>query len=83
MIHQQPNSIGGGVIISAVSHEGLSVTVDGCPARLAVVTDDGKVIACGQDVAREAEAVAVSSYKHTMQGKGFFRVLSKPIDAPK
>lgn len=77
MMQQQPID---GVVISAVSHEGLSVTVGGRPAQLAVVTDDGKVIACGLDVAREAEAVAVNSYKQTMAGKGYLRVLSKPIN---
>ena len=82
MIQPQPGAIQG-VVISAVSHEGLSVTVDGRPARLAVVSDDGKVIASGLAVAREAEAVAVNSYKHTMAGKGYLRVLSKPIDTPK
>ncbi len=76
MMQQQPID---GVVISAVSHEGLSVTVGGRPAQLAVVTDDGKVIAAGQAVAREAEAVAVNSYKHTMAGKGYLRVLSKPL----
>lgn len=71
-----------GVVISAVSHEGLSVTVDGRPARLAIVTDDGKVVAAGNEVAKEAEAVAVNSYRQTLQGKGFMRVLSKPIPPP-
>lgn len=79
MIGTQPTGAIEGVIISAVSHEGLTVTVDGKPARLAIVTDDGHVIAAGDQVAREAEAVAVNSYREFLQGKGFLRVLSKPI----
>jgi hypothetical protein len=79
MIGTQPVGAITGVVISAVSHEGLTVTVDGKPARLAIVSDDGRVIASGNQVAREAEAVAVNSYRSMLQGKGFLRVLSKPI----
>jgi len=79
MIGTQPTGAIDGVVISAVSHEGLSVTVDGKPARLAIVTEDGRVIAAGQQVAREAEAVAINSYRQMLQGKGWLRVLSKPI----
>lgn len=81
MIGTQPVGAIAGVIISAVSHEGLSVTVNGKPARLAIVTDDGQVIAMGDQVAREAEAVAVNSYRSLLKGTGHLRVLSRPIDA--
>lgn len=67
------------VVISTVSHEGLTVTVNGRPARLAVVTDDGQVIIAGDQVAREAEAVAVNGYRRFLAGKGWLRTLSKPI----
>ena len=79
MIGEQKTGAIEGVVISAVSHEGLSVTVDGKPARLAVVTDDGQVIAVGPDVAREAAAVAVNNYRGFLKGQGFLRVLSKPL----
>lgn len=79
MIGTQPTGAIEGVVISAVSHEGLTVTVNGKPAKLAIVTDDGRVIAAGTDVAREAEAVAVNCYRGFLKGKGFLRVLSKPI----
>lgn len=81
MIGQQPTGAVDGVVISAVSHEGLTVTVDGRPARLAVITDDGRVIAAGVQVAREAEAVAVNNYRQTLLGKGFLRVMSKPLQS--
>ncbi|WP_137860763.1 hypothetical protein [Variovorax sp. 3P27G3] len=80
MIGTQPTGAIEGVVISAVSHEGLVVTVNGKPAKLAIVTDDGQVIASGADVAREAEAVAVNCYRGFLKGKGFLRVLSKPIE---
>ena len=79
MIGNQPTGSVPGVVISAVSHEGLTVTVDGCPAQLAIVTPDGRIIAVGDHVAREAEAVAVNSYRAFLQGNGFLRVLSTPI----
>jgi len=68
-----------GVVISAVMHEGLSVHVDGKPARLAVVLDDGTVVAAGPEVAREAEAVAHNCLKRTWQGQGHLRIVSNPL----
>jgi hypothetical protein len=69
-----------GVVISAVAHEGLSVTVNGKPARLAVVLEDGTVVAAGRDVAREAQAVAVNLHREFLKGNGHLRVLSDPIN---
>ncbi len=79
MIGTQPTGAISGVHISKVSHEGLSVMVNGRPGRLAIVTDDGHIIAAGQDVAREAEAVAVNSYREMLKGQGWLRVMSNPI----
>lgn len=79
MIGEQPTGAIPSVIISAVAHEGLTVTVDGKPARLAVVLDDGTVVAAGRLVAREAQAVAVNMYRQFLKGTGHLRVLSEPI----
>lgn len=68
-----------GIVISAVGHEGLRVLVNGKPARLAIIDDNGQVLAAGADVAKEAEAVSVNSYRNFLKGQGFLRVLSKPI----
>lgn len=68
-----------GVVITAVSHEGLTVMVDGKPARLAIVTEDGKIIASGKDVAKEAQSVSVNCYRQVLKGKGWLRELSNPI----
>ena len=68
-----------GVVISAVSHEGLRVTVNGKPARLAILTDDGLIIAAGDNVAKEAEAVALNCYRNFLKGQGYLRVNSEPI----
>ncbi|WP_159918029.1 hypothetical protein [Pantoea sp. 18069] len=67
------------VIIQAVTHEGLTVTVDGQAAQLAVVTCDGRIIAAGVEVANEARAVAVNSYRSFLKGRGHLRILSAPL----
>lgn len=79
MIGQHPIGAVANAVISAVSHEGLRVIFNGKPARLAIITDDGQVVASGDQVAREVEAVAVNAYRGFLKGKGFLRVLSNPI----
>ncbi|WP_374492792.1 hypothetical protein [Brachymonas sp.] len=78
MIGEQRTGAIDGVRIQAVAHEGLSVTVNGKPAELAIIVD-GKVIAAGAAVAREAEAVAVNCHRNFLKGQGHLRVLSEPI----
>ena len=81
MIGNQPTGAITGVVISAVSHEGLTVTFNGRPARLAILDDDGRIIAQGNQVAREAEAVSLNCYRNFLKGQGFLRVNSEPIPA--
>ena len=69
-----------GVTISAVAHEDLTVLVDGEPAQLAVIDAEGKIVASGPAVAREARAVAVNCYRGFLEGTGRLRVHSKPIN---
>lgn len=80
MIGEQKTGAIEGVVITAVSHEGLTVTVDGKPARLAVVADNDEIIAIGKQVAREAAAVAVNNYRGFLRGQGFLRVFSNPLE---
>lgn len=68
-----------GVFITAVSHEGLSVMVNGKPGRLAILDSSGAVVAEGAQVAQEVEAVAINSYRNCLKGKGYLKVLSQPI----
>lgn len=69
-----------GVVITAVAAEGLRAAVHGRPARLAIVLDDGTVISAGDDVAREALAVAVNFHRQVMIGQGHLRVISHGIE---
>lgn len=82
MIGTQPTGAIAGVTIEAVSHIGLSVTVNGKPARLAIVTDDGQIVSAGAEVAREAEAVAINCYRNFLKGKGFLRVIKELESTP-
>lgn len=74
MIGTQPTGTIDGVVITAVIHEGLTVQANGKPARLAIIDEDGKVLAAGPDVAREAEAVAINCYRNFLKGNGHLRV---------
>jgi hypothetical protein len=80
MIGTQPTGTLPGVVIHAVAHEGLRVTVDGAPAQLAIVTADGRIVALGQEVADEAENVSVNSYRAFLLGRGHVRLMGKPIE---
>lgn len=79
MIGTQPTGAIPGAVITATAHQGLMVEVDGKPARLAIVLEDGTIVSVGPAVAREAEAVAVNNYRAFLKGKGFLRTVSNPI----
>ncbi|BBL25386.1 hypothetical protein [Comamonas terrigena] len=79
MIGDQQTGAIDGVHIHAVVFEGLTVTVNGVPAQLAIVAADGTIVAAGKDVAREVEAVAVNCHRNFLKGEGHLRVLSNPI----
>ena len=79
MIRRQYTGAINDVVISAQSHTGLKVTVHGKPALLAIVTANGEVIAVGDLVAKEAEAVAINAYRNFLAGKGHLKVYSRPL----
>ena len=81
MIGDQPTGMIAGVFITATAHQGLMVVVNGKPARLAIIDDNDKVLAAGKDVAREARAVAVNSYRNFLKAEGHLVVMSVPLDA--
>ena len=74
MIGDQPTGAIPGVVITAVIHEGLTVLANGKAARLAIVDEAGNILAAGDDVAREAEAVAGNCYRNFLKGQGHLRV---------
>jgi hypothetical protein len=79
MIGEQQTGRIAGAIISAVVYECLQVDVNGRPARLAIVTEDGEIFAIGDTVAREARAVSINIYRAFLKSEGHLRVWSKPI----
>jgi len=61
--------------VAARVFEGLSVfTHDGKPARLAILDEDGKVIAEGKNVADAAYHTSVEAYRQMLEDKGHIRV---------
>lgn len=79
MVGNQPTGRIAGVEISTVIHEGITVLANGKPCRLAVIDDEGHIIAEGKDVASEVRAVAVNGYRAFLQGKGHMRVYGDKI----
>lgn len=69
-----------GIVISAIVAEGLVASANGKPAKLAIVSEDGQILADGPEVAYEALSVAVNLYRQVLQGKGWLRVLSPNLD---
>lgn len=65
--------------ISATISTGFNVaTVDGKPARLAIVDENGKVIEAGADVAWAAWRVCIEAQENFWQGQGHLVVHSAP-----
>lgn len=66
-------------IISAVTHEGLRVTTaDGRRAKLAVLDEDGNILAAGPDIERAAFEAAVLAYRNFLQAQGHIRIQIQP-----
>ncbi|WP_430542176.1 hypothetical protein [Xanthomonas sacchari] len=63
------------------AHEGFSVTTaDGRRARLAVVDDEGIVVASGAAIERAAFEAAVLAYRNFLQGQGHLRVHARALE---
>lgn len=79
MIGNQPEGTLPGVVFVAQAHKGLSVTYNGQPARLAVLTADGQIVAEGPQVAKEAENVVRNCIHNFWEGLGHLKVFSAPL----
>ena len=67
-----------GPTISALSYEGLTaVTADGRPATFALLDEDGRIIAAGEDVAEAAWTTSIQAYRKFLMGEGHMRVFTK------
>jgi hypothetical protein len=63
----------GPATVRAVVHTGISITAHGRPARLAILGEDGSVIAEGQAVADAVEAAAVNAFSDALKVSGRVR----------
>lgn len=75
---QFPDDLPMGIVISAVSHEGLSVHLDRKPARFAIVDENGVVISSSWLVAREVESVCINAERERLKAAGLLKDLQKP-----
>lgn len=66
-------------VISAAAFEGLRVeTLDGRPASLAVIDEQGKVIESGEQVMDEVWNIAMLAYRLFLKGQGRLHVRASP-----
>lgn len=79
MIGDQRTGCIAGVVISMVAHEKPTVTVGGELAQLAIITNDGTVIASGEQVSTQVAAVVINCYRAMWKAQGHLRVYSEPI----
>lgn len=82
MIGDLPTGAIPGVEIITTAVKGLQPMVNGRPARLAIIDDEGNIVAAGDSVGLEAEAAAVNAYRSILLGTGRLRKLPKPPEAP-
>lgn len=67
----------GNTVISAVSHEGLTVQlINGKPATLAIIDPSGKIYEAGSHVCEVAWQTSIASYRQFLIGMGHLRVYS-------
>lgn len=71
-----PGLLARGICIEGVSHEPLRVSIDGRPARLAILDESGQIVAEGADVQRECAAVIVGVLHNFWRCQGWQKVLN-------
>lgn len=62
-----------GVVFKPQGFEGVSVSVAGKPAKLAVISDEGEVVALGQEVEEQFSDASVLSYQMMLRCEGLLR----------
>lgn len=67
--------------LSAVVHEGIRINhPDGKPCRIAIIDENGQVVAGGEDVTKAVFDVAIGAFQNLMKARGHLRTYSKPIN---
>ncbi len=67
-----------GIRISATTTRPLQVTAAGKPARLAIVDDQGQIIAVGDEVAWECAAVMRGALERYWEAQGWLETVNVP-----
>lgn len=58
------------IVVHANATDGLKVTQNGQPLRLAVVDEQGRVLVAGDTVARAVESAAEGAYLNYLKARG-------------
>lgn len=83
MKNMYPRPILAGASIKANASTGyIAETLDGKPAKLAIIDDDGNVLASGQDVAWAAWSICVEALENLWTCQGWLVVHSSPPGDP-
>lgn len=64
-----------GVQVCTDSNVGLHVTVDGHRARLAILDEDGRLVASGDSVEGAVQEAVVTGYQRFLESQGWLRVV--------
>ena len=68
--------------LSAVVHEGIRIDhPEGKPCRIAIIDENGQVVAGGEDVTKAVFDVAIAAFQNLLKARGHMRTYSKPINA--
>lgn len=82
MIPGQTNTLDAATITGTI-HSGLTLaTTDGRKARLAIIDEDGNILASGRPVERECWNVVLQVHSNFLAGRGYLTVHSTPPGLP-
>lgn len=69
--------------LTGTIHSGITATtLDGKPARLAIIDDDGNILDAGLPVAREVWHLVIGVHTNFLRGTGYLTVHSTPPGIP-
>ena len=82
LIVGEQTALAGTMQLSAVVHEGIRIDhPEGKICRIAIIDENGQVVAGGEDVTKAVFDVAIGAFQNLLKARGHLRTYSKPINA--
>lgn len=82
LIVGEQTALAGTMQLSAVVHEGIRIDhPEGKTCRIAIIDENGQVVAGGEDVTKAVFDVAIGAFQNLLKARGHLRTYSKPINA--